>query len=141
MGQLGPPKPAFLVWIKNYFTNNFYLDQSTPMPNFRIIWSFFNQDPLSPFLSLDLKKPISPIIFIQVMIPTCQISKQSSNFLLIQDFPKICQLGPPKPPYFSLDQKTYFTNIFYLSQGTPMPNFRFFNLILVDLIRPSHDRK
>ena len=51
------------------------------------------------------------------------------------------QLAPPKPPFLSLDQKTYFTNIFYLDQGTSLPNFRFFNQILVDPIRPSFGRK
>ena len=31
--------------------------------------------------------------------------------------------------------------MFYLGLGTPMPNFRFLNLISVDLIRPSLVRK
>ena len=56
-------------------------------------------------------------------------------------FKKMGQLAPPKPPFFSLDQKTYFTNNFYLDQGTPLPNFRFWNQILVDPIRPSFGRK
>ena len=47
---------------------------------------------------------------------------------------------PPKPPFF-IKKKTYFTNNFYLRQGTPMPNFRFLNPILVDLVRPSFFRK
>ena len=47
----------------------------------------------------------------------------------------------PNPPFFSFDQKTYFTNNFYLGQGTPMPNFRFLNQILVDLVRLSFGRK
>ena len=51
------------------------------------------------------------------------------------------QLGPRKPPFFSLDQKTYFTNHFYLGQGTPLPNIRFLNQILFDPIRPSFGRK
>ena len=29
-------------------------------------------------------------------------------------FPKMGQLGLPKPPLFSLDKNIYFTNIFYL---------------------------
>ena len=51
------------------------------------------------------------------------------------------QIGPPKPPFFSLDQKNYFTNNFYLGQGIPMPNLRFINPILVDAVRPSFGRK
>ena len=42
MGQLGSPKPPFVSLYKNiYFTNNLYLGYGTPMPNFRIIRSFF----------------------------------------------------------------------------------------------------
>ena len=51
------------------------------------------------------------------------------------------QTDPKTPFFFSSDQKTYFTNNFYLGQGTPMPNFRFLNKILVDLVKPSFGRK
>ena len=37
MGQLGPPKLLFLVWIKNKFSNHLYLGWGIPMPNLRFL--------------------------------------------------------------------------------------------------------
>ena len=45
----------------------------------------------------------------------------------LEFFHKLANYDPLNPLFLSLDQKTYFTNIFYIGLGTLMPNFRFFN--------------
>ena len=73
---------------------------------------FFFKTSLSPLYLVQIKNLLHQYFLFRFGYPHAKF--QNNPVIFIDLGLKIGQLGYPKPHFFSLDQKTYFTNIFYL---------------------------